>query len=107
MICLIHFAGKERGEYCAASIKPALLAGMAHNEMERLSTRIKSGLEDERRKGRKLGRPTGTCLEYSELLTKHRDIIRLLKAGQSVRNTALISGRGVSTVQRVKASLVV
>ena len=38
-------------------------------------------------------------------LQKHRDIIRLLNAGQSVRNTAKIAGKGVSTVQRVKAAV--
>lgn len=89
----------------AALIMLALLAEMARNEVETLSTRIKSGLAEARRKGRKLGRPAGSGLERSELLAKHRDIIRLLKAGQSVRNTAKISGKGMSTVQRVKAVL--
>jgi DNA invertase Pin-like site-specific DNA recombinase len=89
----------------AASIMLALLAEMARNELETLSTRIKSGLAEARRKGHKLGRPKGTTLERSELLAKHRDIIRLLKAGQSVRNTAKIAAKGISTVQRVKAAL--
>lgn len=88
----------------AASIMLALLAEMARNEVETLSTRIKSGLAEARRKGRKLGRPEGRGLERAELLAKHRDIIRLLKSGQSVRNTAKISGKGMSTVQRVKAA---
>lgn len=88
----------------AASIMLALLAEMARNEVETLSTRIKSGLAEARRKGRKLGRPTGSGLDRSELLTKHRDIIRLIKAGQSVRNIAKICSKGVSTVQRVKAA---
>ncbi len=87
----------------AASIMLALLAEMARNEVETLSTRIKSGLDEARRRGRKLGRPAGSGLEHSELLAKHRDIIRLLRAGQSIRNTAKISGKGMSTVQRVKA----
>ncbi|MBL9178861.1 MAG: recombinase family protein [Verrucomicrobiaceae bacterium] len=89
----------------AASIMLALLAEMARNELETLSTRIKSGLAEARRKGRKLGRPTGSGLERDELLAKHRDIIRLLKAGHSVRNTAKIAAKGISTVQRVKAAL--
>ncbi len=89
----------------AASIMLALLAEMARNEVETLSTRIKSGLAEARRKGHKLGRPKGTTLERSELLVKHRDIIRLLKSGQSVRNTAKIAAKGISTVQRVKAAL--
>ncbi len=79
---------------------------MARAEKETLVERIKSGLAEARRKGRKLGRPEGSGLERSELLAKHRDIIRLLKAGQSVRNTAKIAAKGISTVQRVKAALV-
>jgi hypothetical protein len=39
----------------------------------------------------------------AEFLRKHKDIVRLLKSGQSVRNAATIAGKGVSTVQRVKA----
>lgn len=89
----------------AASIMLALLAEMARNEVETLSTRIKSGLAEARRKGRKLGRPSGSSLERSKLLAKHRDIIRLLKAGHSVRNTAKITGKGNSTVQRLKAAM--
>lgn len=89
----------------AASIMLALLAEMARNEVETLSTRIKSGLAEARKKGRKLGRPKGSTLERVEFLAKHRDIMRLLKAGQSVRNTAKITNKGVSTVQRVKGCL--
>ena len=89
----------------AAAIMLALLSEMARAEKETLVERIKSGLAEARRKGHKLGRPTGTTLERSELLSKHRDIIRLLKSGQSVRNTAKIAAKGISTVQRVKAAL--
>ncbi|MES2598833.1 MAG: recombinase family protein [Verrucomicrobiota bacterium] len=88
----------------AASMMLALLAKMARNEVETLSTRIKSGLDEARRKGRRLGRPEGSTLERSELLAKHRDIVRFLKGGQSVRNTAKLAGKGMSTVQRVKAA---
>lgn len=89
----------------AASIMLALLAEMARSEVETLSTRIKSGLEEARRKGHKLGRPEGTKLKRSDFLAKHPDIVRLLKSGQSVRNAAKISGKGGSTVQRVAAAL--
>jgi uncharacterized protein YerC len=33
------------------------------------------------------------------------DVLRQLKAGQSVRNAAKITGKSVSTVQRVKLAL--
>ena len=88
----------------AAGIMLALLAEMARSEVEVLRERINSGLAEARRKGVKLGRPLGTTLDREVFLQKHRDIIRLLKAGQSVRNAAKISGKGVSTVQRVKST---
>lgn len=89
----------------AAAIMFALLAEMARAERETLSERIKSGLAEARRKGRKLGRPQGSTVPQKDLLGKHADIVRQLRAGQSVRNTAKITGKGGSTVQRVKAAM--
>lgn len=88
----------------AASIMLALLAEMARNEVETLAVRIRSGLEEARRKGKKLGRPAGRE-SASELLSRHRDIVRLLNAGQSIRHAARIADKGMSTVQRVKQAL--
>lgn len=80
----------------------ALLAEMARAERETLSERIISGLAEARRKGRKLGRPAGSGYDNKTFLAKHSDIIRKLKEGHSIRNTAKITGKGGSTVQRVK-----
>lgn len=89
----------------AAGIMLALLAEMARSEVETLRERINSGLAEARRKGVRLGRPKGTTLDRATFLQKHKDVQRLLKAGQSVRNTAKIAGKGASTVQRIKALL--
>jgi transposase len=37
-----------------------------------------------------------------QLLTTHRDIVRHLQSGQSIRNAAKLTGKAVSTVQRIK-----
>lgn len=87
----------------AAAIMFALLAEMARAERETLSARIKSGLKEARRKGKTLGRPKGSEMSNSDFLGKHKDVCRLLRQGHSIRNTAKIAGKGVSTVQRVKA----
>ena len=50
----------------AAAIMFALLAEMARAERETLSERIKSGLAEARRKGRKLGRPEGSTVAKKE-----------------------------------------
>jgi transposase-like protein len=52
-----------------------------------------------------LGRKKGTTLSREQFLKKHKDIARQLKAGQSIRITAKIVGKGISTIQRVKAAL--
>ena len=89
----------------AAGIMFALLAEMARAERETLSERIKSGLAEARRKGRKLGRRPGAVYSNKEFLSKHADIARKIKEGHSVRNTAKITSKGISTVQRVKAAM--
>jgi DNA invertase Pin-like site-specific DNA recombinase len=89
----------------AAGIMLALLAEMARAEKETLVERINSGLDAARRKGKTLGRPPGSTLDAAGLLAKHPDIVRQIRAGQSVRNAAKITGKGASTVKRVKAAM--
>jgi DNA invertase Pin-like site-specific DNA recombinase len=89
----------------AAGIMLALLAEMARNGSETLRERIKSGLGLARKRGVVLGRRKGTTLSREQLLQKHKDVVRLLKSGQSVRNAAKIVAKAISTVQRVKAAM--
>ena len=89
----------------AAGIMLALLAEMARSETETLRERINSGLAEARRNGVKLGRPTGTTLARDQFLRKHKDVVRLLRTDHSIRNTAKIVGKGISTVQRVKLEM--
>ena len=88
----------------AAAIMFALLAEMARAERETLTDRIRSGLAEAKRKGKKLGRPKGSCLSETAFLKKHGDVRRRLREGHSIRNIAKITGKGISTVQRVKAA---
>ena len=89
----------------AAGIMLALLAEMARSEVELLRERINSGLAEARRKGVRLGRPAGSAIPTAAFLKAHADIVRQLRSGQSVRNAAKITGKGTSTVQRVKLAI--
>jgi DNA invertase Pin-like site-specific DNA recombinase len=89
----------------SAAIMLAILAETARSEIETLVERIKSGLREAKRKGKVLGRPKGSCVQTAALLERHRDIVRQLRAGQSIRNCAKITAKGISTVQRVKLAL--
>lgn len=89
----------------AASIMFSLLAEMARSERETLVDRITSGIAAAKRKGIHCGRPSGSKLSRDEFLSKHRDVQRHLRGGHSVRHAAKITGKGISTVQRVKAAM--
>ncbi len=89
----------------AAAIMLAVLAEMARAETDTLRERIKSGLDEARRKGVTLGRRKGTAETPAAFLAKHKDVVKLLRDGQSIRHAASISGKGVSTVQRVKLAI--
>lgn len=87
----------------AAAIMLALLAESARTEVETLRERIISGLLEARKRGRTLGRPPGTTVSPERLLRIHRDIVKRLKEKHSIRDTAKLTEKGISTVQRVKA----
>lgn len=89
----------------AAGLMLALLAEMARSEVETLRERINSGLAEARKNGVRLGRPPGSRVAIGKFLEIHRDIVKLIHGGQSVRHTAKITEKGVSTVQRVKLAL--
>lgn len=93
----------------AAAIMLAVLAEMARAETDTLRERIMSGLANAKANGTKsgnpFGRPTGSGLSESAFLSKHRDLVKLLTSGQSIRNAAKIAGKGFSTAQRVKAAM--
>jgi DNA invertase Pin-like site-specific DNA recombinase len=89
----------------AAGMMLAVLAEMALAERETLRERVLSGLDAARRAGKVLGRPVGTVMPPEQLLAKHTDVVRLLRAGKSLRDVAARTGKGTSTVKRIKAIL--
>jgi DNA invertase Pin-like site-specific DNA recombinase len=89
----------------AAGVMFALLAEMARAERETLVERTRSGLAEARRRGKTLGRPVGTTMPRAEFLAKHADVVKLLKAGQSIRHAAKISGKSKGTVESVKRAM--
>lgn len=73
-------------------------------EMENSTKRqmIKSGLRNAVANGKTLGRPEGTT---EDLLSKYPKVVKLLQQGTSIRNTALLSQKAKSLVQRVKTQM--
>ena len=53
----------------------------------------------------KLGRKVSSVKTAEQMKTEYREVISLLRKGYSIRDVAKLSGKGVSTVQRVKYRL--
>ena len=85
-----------------APIMIATLSTCAQLERENIKFRLNSGRKLYIERGGKLGRKVGSVKTTEQKREEYRDIISYLKRGYSVRNAAKLSGKGISTVQRIK-----
>ena len=91
--------GKEN-PYLAVMV--SVLGVCAQLEREAISYRLNSGRKLAIEKGVKMGRKVGSIKSREQKQEEYAKVIRALRAGKSVRDTAAICGVSVSTVQRVK-----
>lgn len=86
-----------------APIMIATLSTCAQLERENIKFRLNSGRRLYIERGGRLGRKVGSVKTIEQKKEQHKDIISYLKRGYSIRNVAKLTGKGVSTVQRIKA----
>lgn len=84
------------------AIYVAALGFAAEKERENLYFRLHQGRELAKSKGVRMGRKVGSVESRERKAEKHADIIRCLRRGCSIRDTAKICNVGASTVLRVK-----
>lgn len=82
-----------------------LLAEFARLKRETLRERILSGMEEARRKGKKIGRPEGSLKEAENYLQDYPGVVRNLKQGLSLRQAAKVCEVSVNTVRKVKSAM--
>ena len=77
------------------------------SEMERttIRQRIKSGYEQYRNGGGKVGRKDGFKKDDTSLLTEYKDVVKLLKQDYSVRKIMKLTDRSSGTIMKVKRVL--
>jgi DNA invertase Pin-like site-specific DNA recombinase len=82
-----------------------ILISISQMERSQIRQRIKSGYDNFRKKGGKVGRKIGFTKDKETLLNQHKDVVKYLRQGQSVRNTMKLTGKSSGTVQKIKGIL--
>lgn len=98
-LSLFSADGKEN-PYLAVMV--SVLGVCAQMERENIVFRLNSGRTKYIADGGKLGRKVGSVKSKERKQEEYAKVIRSLKQGKSIRDTAAICGVSVSTVQRVK-----
>ena len=98
-LSLFSANGKEN-PYLAVMV--SVLGVCAQMERDNISYRLNSGRKLAIEKGVKMGRKVGSVKSIEQKETEYAKVIRSLKAGKSIRDTAAICSVSVSTVQRIK-----
>ncbi len=89
-----------------APIMIATLSTCAQLERENIKFRLNSGRKLYVERGGKLGRKVGSVKSSAQKKEEYKEVILYLKKGYSIRNIAKLTGKGVSTVQRIKQEFV-
>ena len=85
-----------------APVMLATLSTCAQLERENITFRLQSGRKQYVAKGGRLGRKPGSVKTVEQKKEEYREAIMLLKKGYSIRDVAKLTGKGISTIQRVK-----
>ena len=97
---------KEGKPSLFAPVMIATLSTCAQLERDNISFRQNSGRKQYVAKGGKLGRPTGSTKSQDKKREEYREVINRLNKGYAIRDVAKLTGKGISTVQRVKKEFV-
>ena len=94
--------GADGRENPYLAVMVSVLGVCAQLERENLLFRLNSGKARFVANGGRLGRKVGSVKSKERKQEEYGKVIRSLKAGKSIRDTAAICGVSLSTVQRVK-----
>ena len=85
-----------------APIMLATLSTCAQLERENIQFRLNSGRRVYIENGGKLGRPKGSVKTTEQKMNEYKEVITLLRKNYTMRDVAKLSGKSVSSVQRIK-----
>jgi DNA invertase Pin-like site-specific DNA recombinase len=93
---------EDKSENMMTKIMLQIGATFAEMELRQTHNRLKSGRDKYIANGGRLGRNPDTKLTKEQFLEKHKDIIKYLNQGQSIRNIMKLTTKSSGTIQKVK-----
>lgn len=79
-----------------------ILTSVSEMEKTTIRQRIKSGYDEFRKSGGKVGRRPGSLKSEESILNENREVIKLLRQGFSVRKVMKLTDKSSGLVQKVK-----
>jgi DNA invertase Pin-like site-specific DNA recombinase len=93
---------EDKSENMITKIMLQIGATFAEMELRQTHNRLNSGRAKYIANGGRLGRNPDTKLTKEQILDKHKDIIKYLNQGQSIRNIMKLTTKSSGTIQKVK-----
>lgn len=82
-----------------------ILSSVSMMERVQIRQRVKSGYDNFRTNGGKVGRKEGFRKSEEDLLSEHKDVVKLLKQGLSVRKVMKLTDKSSGTIQKISKLL--
>lgn len=82
-----------------------ILTSVSEMEKTTIRQRVKSGYDNFRKNGGKVGRKEGFRKDNDVLLNEHKDVVKLLKQEYSVRKVMKLTDKSSGTIQKIKKIL--
>ncbi|WP_288371444.1 recombinase family protein [uncultured Algoriphagus sp.] len=79
-----------------------VLTSISEMEKSTIRQRVKSGYDQYRKNGGKVGRKNGYQKSDEQILQENKEVVKLLKQGYSIRKVMKLTDRSSGTVQKVK-----
>lgn len=79
-----------------------ILTSVSEMEKTTIRQRVKSGYDNFRKNGGKVGRKEGFRKDSEKILQEHKDIVKLLKQDYSVRKIMKLTDKSSGTIMKVK-----
>ncbi len=101
----MHSLNADKTENIVTKTMLQIGAAFAEMELRQTQQQLNSGRTKYIASGGRLGRSKDSKETSEQTLEKHKDVVKYLKQGQSIRNTMTLTDKSTDTVQKVKQIL--